>query len=392
QTLFFSATMRREVENLIQRFGKDPELVEIERKQMTVESIQQVSYEVRQRSKIEVISRLLDMGQPRLAMVFCNTKRTVDEVTEALLARGYAADRLHGDVTQMLRERVMRRFREGTVELLVATDVAARGVDVDEVDLVINHDLPQDPEDYVHRVGRTGRAGRSGKAVSLVFGRDIYRLQTIERFTRQRIPRGKIPTQEEVEGRWSDHLLDRIRERLEEGGYEDQSSSVERLLEQGHTSTDIAGAAVALLRESLGRESVEIDEDRPDRRRERGRKGRDRGPQDYDRSRGDRHREGQDRDEAMPRKSKRRAQGPPSGPGMTPLFISVGRNHGVEPKDIAGMLYRQAELPQGSVGRISLGPRHSMVEVKEQHVSQAIASARSTKLRGKTFIIDYFRE
>ena len=166
QTLFFSATMNRQVEGLIQRFGRDPQLLKVKRKSLTVESTDQVCYEVRERSKVEVLSRLLDMDPPRLALVFCNTKRSVDECTEILIARGYAADRLHGDITQAMRERTLRRFREGTVELLVATDVAARGLDIDDIDIVFNYDLPQDPEDYVHRIGRTGRAGRSGKAAS----------------------------------------------------------------------------------------------------------------------------------------------------------------------------------------------------------------------------------
>ena len=197
QTLFFSATMNRQVEGLIRRFGNDPEVLQVERKALTVESVDQSCYEVRDRSKVEVLSRLLDMEPPRLAIVFCNTKRSADECTEALIARGYAADRLHGDITQHMRERVLRRFRDGTVELLVATDVAARGLDIDNVDAVFNYDLPQDPEDYVHRIGRTGRAGRSGKAISFVFGRDIYRLQSIERYTRQKIRRERIPTQEQ---------------------------------------------------------------------------------------------------------------------------------------------------------------------------------------------------
>ena len=176
QALFFSATMNRGVKSLIESFGNDPVIIQIEQTAKTVTTIDQCAYEVRQRSKVEVLSRLLDIEVSRLSIVFCNTKRTVDEATEALLARGYAVDRLHGDITQQMRERVLNRFREGTIEVLVATDVAARGLDIDEIDLVVNYDLPQDPEDYVHRIGRTGRAGRSGRAVSFVFGRDVHRL------------------------------------------------------------------------------------------------------------------------------------------------------------------------------------------------------------------------
>ena len=293
QTLFFSATMNKNVERLIGKFGKDPQKVEVAKKALTVDRIAQSYYEVRNRSKVEVLSRLLDMEAFRLAVVFCNTKRAVDEATEAFLARGFTADRLHGDITQQMRERVINRFREGKVELLIATDVAARGLDIDEVDIVVNYDLPQDPEDYVHRIGRTGRAGRAGRAVSFVFGRDVYRLQNVERYTRSKITREKVPSQEEVEGKRADVLFESVKQKLEE-----QTKGapfvnyVDRLLEQGYAATDIAGTLFGMIRESVGREGEEIQEDRPgnDRGHDRGDR-RDRG-----RDRGDRYeRRGRDR-------------------------------------------------------------------------------------------------
>jgi len=184
QTMFFSATMNRGVEGLIKRFGKNAQMLQIERKALTVESIEQRHYEVRERSKVEVLSRLLDLEDPRLAIVFCNTKKAVDECTESLLSRGYAADRLHGDVTQQMRERVLNRFREGKVEVLVATDVAARGIDIEEIDIVFNYDVPQDPEDYVHRIGRTGRAGALGEAISFVAPDEMEKLTLVRKLTK----------------------------------------------------------------------------------------------------------------------------------------------------------------------------------------------------------------
>ena len=223
-----------------------------------------------------MLSRILDMNPPRLGIIFCNTKRSVDECTEDLVNRGYAADRLHGDMTQMMRERVLKRFREGAVELLVATDVAARGLDIDEIDIVFNYDLPTDPEDYVHRIGRTGRAGRSGRAVTFVYGRDIYRLQSIERYTRSVIRRERIPSVEQVEGRRADLIFDELKERLEAGKFDAYQDNIDRLLEQGHTPTDIAGALVTMLRESSGREGSLIEEDREPERPARREKGRER--------------------------------------------------------------------------------------------------------------------
>ena len=193
QTLFFSATMNKGVQGLIKAFSRQAKQISIERKSLTVDSIEQTYYEVRNRSKIEVMSRLLDMEPTTRGIVFCNTKQMVEDACEALTARGYTADRIHGDISQGIREKVIRKFREGSVELLVATDVAARGLDIDDIDLVFNYDLPYDPEDYVHRIGRTGRAGRSGKSITFVYGRDIYRLEAIERYTRQVVRRMKIP-------------------------------------------------------------------------------------------------------------------------------------------------------------------------------------------------------
>jgi len=261
QTLFFSATMNREVERLIGVFGKTPRKISVQKKELTVSSIDQSYYEVRHSSKVEVLSRLLDIESPRLAIVFCNTKLAVDDCCEALLARGYAADRLHGDVSQTIRERVLKLFREGTIELLVATDVAARGLDIEHVDVVFNYDLPYDPEDYVHRIGRTGRAGRSGKAVSFVFGREVYRLESIERYTHSRIRKAKVPTQEEVEGLRANKAFDTVKERLESGNFQRHENLADRLFDQGHAPSDIIGALFTLLRESAGRESEEIAED-----------------------------------------------------------------------------------------------------------------------------------
>ncbi|MEI6176137.1 MAG: DEAD/DEAH box helicase [Verrucomicrobiota bacterium] len=381
QTLFFSATMSPGVSRLIRSFGKDPQVVEIQQKARTVSTVEQSYFEVRQRSKVEVLSRILDMNPPRLALVFCNTKRSVDECTEDLVNRGYAADRLHGDMTQMMRERVLKRFREGSVELLVATDVAARGLDIDEIDIVFNYDLPTDPEDYVHRIGRTGRAGRSGRAVSFVYGRDIYRMQTIERFIRQVIHRERIPSVEQVEGRRADLIFDSLKERLESGKFDTYQDNIDRLLDQGHTPTDIAGALVTLLREASGREGSLIDEDREPERPARREKSRDvRAPRE------------DSRDDRGPKPGPKFERGPiPHEDGMTRMFLSLGKTHGVMAKEIVGMLYREAGLPDGCLGRITLFPKHSLVDIPESLVGQVMDRTRNARLRGRPFRIDVDR-
>jgi ATP-dependent RNA helicase DeaD len=261
QTLFFSATMNRAVEGLIKTFSHNAKQISIERKSLTVDTIEQTYYEVRNRSKIEVLCRLLDVETNPRGIVFCNTKQMVEDATEALTARGYVADRIHGDITQANRERVIKRFKDGSVELLVATDVAARGLDIDDVDIVFNYDLPHDPEDYVHRIGRTGRAGRSGKSVTFVYGRDIYRLEAIERYTRQVVRRMQIPSLEDVEGRKADKVFNKVKETLEGGQFRRHDHLVDRLLDAGHMPTDIASALFDLLGNDEGREGEKIAED-----------------------------------------------------------------------------------------------------------------------------------
>ena len=394
QTLFFSATMNRNVERLIAKFGKDPQKVEVAKKALTVDRIAQSYYEVRNRSKVEVLSRLLDMEAFRLAVVFCNTKRAVDEATEALLARGFTADRLHGDITQQMRERVINRFRDGKVELLIATDVAARGLDIDEVDIVVNYDLPQDPEDYVHRIGRTGRAGRSGRAVSFVFGRDVYRLQNVERYTRSKISREKVPSQEEVEGKRADVLFESVKLKLEEQTKGAPFTNyVDRLLEQGHSATDIAGTLFGMIRESVGREGEAIQEDRPGGDRggnDRNDRGRERGGRDDRRGGGDRYERGGrggdrndrgDRGGPVDRQSRRSEV----AAGMKQIFIGAGAAAGVAPGEIAGMVYSEANIEGGSLGKIRIFPKHSLVQVKEGDEHKVIDALKGQKLRGKPF-------
>ncbi|MAB76473.1 MAG: DEAD/DEAH box helicase [Verrucomicrobiales bacterium] len=385
QTLFFSATMNPAVERLIGGFGNDPQTVEIERKSLTVDSIEQLCFQVRQRSRIELVSRIVDLEQPKLTLVFCNTKRSVDECNEALLARGYSADRLHGDIVQNMRERVLRRFREGTVEILVATDVAARGIDIDDIDLVINYELPQDPEDYVHRIGRTGRAGRTGKAVSFIYGRDAYRIKTIERFTRQKISRADIPTQEMVNTLLADQLLESVSERLQEEPDETTIQALTQLKDLGHDWDDIAGALMEMVKELTVREGEEIAEDRPGAQRKRGDRTRDDHPRVDDRSDFDPNRERPQKREFRDRHNRGLEE------GMVKLFLSLGKRDRINPGDIVGMLHNECHLERGSVGHIKLMPNFSFVEVREEVAQQAINESRNAKLRGKSFKLDIDR-
>ena len=268
QTMLFSATMPPNIQKLAQQFLRDPEHVSVVPKQVTVPQISQAYFEVPERQKFEVLSRLLDIESPELAIVFGRTKRRVDELTEALQKRGYSADGLHGDLSQNQRDAVMRKFREGSIDVLVATDVAARGLDVTGVTHVINFDLPQDPESYVHRIGRTGRAGREGVAWTFVTPREIDHLRFIERVTRQRIPRKPLPSMAEaIEGKQrvtAERLLEAV-------GSEDTApfrGLALQLLEQ-YDSVELLSAALKLLTGEKADVPIELTPEEPIRAKKR---------------------------------------------------------------------------------------------------------------------------
>ncbi len=316
QTVFFSATMPKPIRDLIEKYSHEPQSVKIEQKAMTVPTVEQVYYEVDRRHKMELLTRLIDLHDFKLGIVFCNTKRMVDDLVDHLEAAGYQADRLHGDMSQNMRDRVMNKFRQSGLEFLVATDVAARGIDVDDVEVVFNYDLPYDVEDYLHRIGRTGRVGRSGMAISLVPYRELFQIRNIERFTNARIQRGKVPTVDEVAEARENVFLDKLRIQLTTGEYTNYEHLLERLLQEGFSSTNIASALIHQLQAGeaaksapqTGESERPLREERPGRsddRRERTPHGDDR------RGRFDDRREGGSRDERRPRFEDRRAERPP---------------------------------------------------------------------------------
>jgi ATP-dependent RNA helicase DeaD len=395
QTVFFSATIPRPIQQLIQTFTRNPVNVRVESEAMTVPAIEQVYYEVDRRSKLEVLCRLIDLEDVKLAIIFCATKMMVDELTEHLTARGYGADKLHGDMTQTMRERVMGRFRKRKVEFLVATDVAARGLDVEDIEIVFNYDLPHDGEDYVHRIGRTGRAGKGGKAVTFVAGREIYRLENIQRFTKSRIRRERIPSAEEVEGKRATVFADALRETLEKGEYKRHDELLDRLLEQNHSPTDIASALIHLLGEDKTRGGQSIPEDRhahrsspahdPDRSRRSpdpaARDRRERGRDDYERPT-------RNRSERAERSGPREEAGTVSHEaGMVRLAFNVGRAHAVQPGDFVGVIAGVTAIPRGEIGAIHLQATKTLVDVAEPRVALVLKKLNGIQFKGRKLLV-----
>jgi ATP-dependent RNA helicase DeaD len=335
QTVFFSATVSKPIRDLIERHSNEPKSVKIEQKQLTVPAIEQWYYEVPQRMKFEALLRLIDFHGYKLGIIFCNTQRMVDELADDLIAQGFSADRLHGGIAQAQRTRVMNKFKKAEFEFLVATDVAARGIDVDELELVVNYDLPYDSEDYVHRIGRTGRAGRKGMAVTFVSGRDIYKLQHIERYTRTKILRGKIPTAGEVEERRAEAMVQKVREVLDRGNL--SMGLTDRLLSEGYNSTDIAAALFELLAGPDTAPEKEIEEPRK---------------------------------KAAPTRAEHFQDSSlnlrPASRGMQWVRVSAGRETRISPRDIIGLLEDSLGLPVRSVGIIDILPGQSFAQVPQQ--------------------------
>jgi ATP-dependent RNA helicase DeaD len=355
QTALFSATMPGPIADLAQRYMHDPQRITVQAGQMTVPQIRQVYYEVGGRDKFEVLARILDFETPTSAIIFCRTKSEVDSLGERLIARAFPAETLHGDLSQVQRDRVMGRFRSGQVELLVATDVAARGLDVEHVSHVINYDIPLDPEIYVHRIGRTGRAGRTGTAITMVTPRERRLLRIIERTTSAQIQRMRLPTIADVVARRRESFKETLRETIAQGNLEQFVIMAEDLGEE-YSPTDLAAAAFKLLlgesqsqgEDKLAEQELEQIEDERDGRRRR--------PRD-------------------------RSFGPERG--MMRLYIDVGRDDGVRPADIVGAIANEAGIPGRAIGAIELFERFSFVEVPSNHGERVMRALKRTTIRGR---------
>jgi ATP-dependent RNA helicase DeaD len=262
QTLLFSATMPLPIQRIAERFMSNPQIVKVKSKEVTVPNIQQFYLEVHEKQKFDVLTRLLDIQSPELAIIFGRTKRRVDELSEALTTRGYAAEGIHGDMTQAKRMSVLRQFKEGTIEILVATDVAARGLDISGVTHVYNFDIPQDPESYVHRIGRTGRAGKNGVAMLFVSSREVSQLKNIEKTTNRKIDKMKTPTLDEALEGQQKMTIEKLLSTMETGDLSFYKRTAEDLLED-HDSVSIIAAALKLMTKEPDSTPVKLTSEPP---------------------------------------------------------------------------------------------------------------------------------
>lgn len=343
QTVLFSATMPKPILDITKNYQKDAELVKVVKKELTVRNIDQYYYEVKEKNKQEVLSRLLDMYNPKLSLVFCNTTRRVDELTTALQGRGYFAEGLHGDMKQSQRDRVMNSFRNGKTEILIATDVAARGIDVDDVEAVFNYDLPQDDEFYVHRIGRTGRAGRVGRAFTFIVGKEVYKLKDIQRYCKTKIYAQPIPSLNDVSAIKADKILSGIADVIKNEDLGKMISLIEqRLNEEDYTAMDIAAA---FLKQAMGYGEAAQEK-----------------PVDF----GDTGAE----------------------EGMVRLFINIGKKQNVRPGDVLGAIAGESGMPGKLVGTIDMFDKYTFVEVPQDRARDVLMAMDHAKIKGKSINIE----
>ena len=347
QTVMFSATMSEEILDLSRRYMSEPEYIKVTRKELTVPSIEQAYFDVKEKTKPDALCRIIDMYSPKLSIVFCNTKKRVDEVVEQLQGRGYFAEALHGDLKQAQRDKVMQKFRNGTIEILVATDVAARGIDVDDVDIVFNYDVPQDDEYYVHRIGRTGRAGKSGKAFTFCVGKEIYKLRDIMRYTKTKIIQKKLPSLSDIEEIKTTSFLEKVKEIIDDGGLGKYIDIVDNMVnDQDVAATDIAAALLKLsLSDLIPGDAEDLDFS---------------GTEIY----GD------------------------SGDDSVMLFINAVNKNKIMATALLGAFAVEAGVPGNLIGHIDLYDDYTFVDVPSEYVRDIMTAMKTSKIKGKKVNIE----
>ena len=336
QTLLFSATMNKRILEISKKYLRNPKNIKIEAKELTVNSIDQISISIKSNMKDEAVMRLIDVYMPKKALVFCNTKRKVDSLIEILKLKGYKAESLHGDINQNQRDRIMRRLKSGELQILVATDVAARGIDVPELELVVNYDVPQEEEYYVHRIGRTGRKGNIGKAITFVVGKEKHKIYSIQKYANTKIKEGEIPTVDQVNKVKKKQIVDNIQKIIDKKEY-DNADILEDLLK----NNDVQEIAKALITVYIGKK--------------------------------DKNEENEftfSKDENVK------------------LFLSLGRKDNIMAKDIVGSFASNVAISAKDIGKINILDKFTFVEVQGKYVNEIIVGMNGKQIKGKDVNIE----
>ncbi len=359
QTALFSATLPAPIRRLADRYMHAPQSILIQRAQVTLAAIEQRYYLVNQADKLSAMTRLFEIEPVTSALIFVRTRVGTGELANELSRRGFPAESLNGDLSQETRERTLNRFRQNQVKVLVATDVAARGLDIDDISHVFNYDLPDDPEIYIHRIGRTGRAGKTGIAISMVTPREKRLLRQIESLIRQPLTKSALPTEEDIRHHREDELLENVKVWLTRARYQRERELVRRLVEEGHDPLEIAAAALKLARADEKQRPVtsvsEVQDSGPRRTERNGKRAPRRG---YD-----------DRETIS------------HEPGMVRLSLSLGRLHGIRPNDVVGTIAFHADIPGHTIGKIHIQDKYTLVDVPEKFAAQILAKNGNYRIR-----------
>jgi ATP-dependent RNA helicase DeaD len=363
QTALFSATLPTPIRRLADKYLHEPQAITIQRKQLAAAAIEQRYYLVNERDKMAALTRLFEVEEIRSALIFARTRAGTGELANELSVRGFQAEVLNGDLSQDARERVMNRFRRGQITVLVATDVAARGLDIDDISHVFNFDLPRDPEIYVHRIGRTGRAGREGVAVSLVTPQEQWRLRRIEKFARQTISKFELPTIEDIQKHREELLLGQMLVWLRRGRCSREREMVTNLIEEGgYDPLEIAAASLKLARaeekqrpiERIGEVAANPSRNGNSRRRRR---------------------------DITNQNGRSRGSSRSHEKGMIRLSLNAGKAQGIRPNDVVGQIAFHADIPGRTIGAIQIHDQQTLVDVPEQFVAQVLAKNGSYRVR-----------
>jgi ATP-dependent RNA helicase DeaD len=379
QTALFSATLPARIRQLADKYMRDPQSVTIQREQVTVAAIEQRYYLVNRADKTAALARLFEMEDITSALIFARTRAGTSELANALTQRGFQAEVLNGDLSQESRERTLNRFRQNQIKVLVATDVAARGLDIDDISHVFNFDLPEDPEIYVHRIGRTGRAGKTGIAISLVTPREKRLLKDVEYFIKQKLTLTTLPTEEDILQKRQNQLLEQVKVWLGRGRYRQERELVARLIEEGHDPAEIAAAALKVAR---------LDEkQRPIAPVQEVLLSSSRRTEGVSRRREDKpvHRE-------RPTSDKRPRRGSATTisheSGMVRLSLSLGKDHGLRPADVVGTLAHHADIPGHTLGRIYIEDGHTLVDVPEELVGKVLSRNGDYRFKRQLMVVE----
>ncbi len=356
QTILFSATMPQSILDITKTYQKDPKLIRIKSKSITTATVKQAYCEVKERHKTEALCRITDIYNPKRCIVFCNTKSKVNTVTDELHFRGYNAEKIHGDLKQELRLSVLNKFNRGVVNLLVATDVAARGLDIQEVDLIINYDVPEKEDYYVHRIGRSGRAGKSGRSITLVSRMEKRRLRNIEYYINKRIDKKKIPTMDQVNAKKTEAFFDQVSKVIETSDLEKHYKLVDHMVNKGYDLEKIAAALLKITFE-LNEKTDHIDINDTEK-------------------------------EKNSRRFSREPRGKKDTRDMTRLYINVGKNHKAMPRDILGAIAGESGIEGRHIGSIDMYEKFSFVEVLSPYVKTVLSKLDQKRIKGRKVTIE----